>query len=332
MTYQGILSDIKNKKYAPIYLLHGAEPYYIDAISSFAEKSILKEEEKAFNQAVMYGKDIDFKQVADEARQFPMMAPYRVVIVKEAQDMRTINKLESYAANPSPQSIVILCYKYKKADKRTKWVKNIDKSGVVFESKKIYDNQLSGWITDYLKGKAVNINYDASQLIADYLGADLSKVSNELDKLILNIKDNTVTAKDVQEQIGISKDYNVFEFQKAIGVRDSEKVFRIINYFAENQKSHPLTMVISNLYGFFSKLYITAYNLKSPDTKLQKLLGLPSPFFVKDYKQATQNLGFKKIKLAFHMLQKADLESKGYGSRSKDAKAILTELGLGLMY
>ena len=333
LTFQNIISDLKAKKYAPIYLLHGEESFYIDRISDHIEKEILTEGEKAFNQAVIYGKEADFKQIVDEARQFPMMSAYRVVIVKEAQHMRTIKNLDAYAANPSPQSIVVLCYKHKKADKRTKWVKNIQKTGIVFESKKIYDNQLPKWINEYLKSKSIKIDYEASMMLSEYLGTNLSKVANELDKLVINLESGkSISKNDVQEQIGISKDYNIFELQKAIGEKNSEKVFRIIQYFSENPKANPLTLVIANLYGYFSKLYITAYHLKSPDRQLQGLLGLPTPYFVKEYKSATKNLGFSKIKNAFHALKKADLESKGYGSRNKDAKAILTDLGIALLY
>jgi DNA polymerase-3 subunit delta len=332
LTYQAIIKDLEAKKYAPIYLLHGEESYYIDAISHYIEKNVLNEGEKAFNQAVLYGKEIEFKQVVDEARQFPMMAPYRVIIIKEAQEMRTLSKLEQYASNPSPTSILVIAHKHKKIDKRTRFVKNASKSGIVMESKRIYDNQLPGWITEHLKSKSVTIDYEASQLLADYLGTDLSKVSNELEKLLLNISNNKITADDVQEQVGISKDYNVFELQKAIGNRDGAKVFRIINYFSENEKNHPLPLVIGNLYNYFSKLYITIFNLKTPDNQLQRLIGLPSPYFVKEYKASARILGYDKIRTAFIALQQADLQSKGVGSRNKDSKAILTELALALIY
>ena len=331
MTYKSIISDLKAKKYAPIYLLHGDEPYYIDLITSYIESHVLDEGEKAFNQAVMYGKDIDFKQVVDEARQFPMMSPFRVVIVKEAQDMKTLSKLESYAEKPSPQSIVVLAHKYKKVDKRTKFVKTVAKTGIILESKKIYDNQLPGWISDHCKAKKVNIDFEASQLLADYLGTDLSKVSNELDKLLLNVSGKHITADDVQEHVGISKEFNVFELQKAIGTKDAEKTFRILQYFSDNEKSHPLPLILGNLYNYFSKLYVTIYNLNAPDTKLQKLIGLPSPYFVREYKSAAKNLGYQKIRSAFLALKKADLESKGVGARNKNAKAILTEFGLSIM-
>ncbi|NNF35461.1 MAG: DNA polymerase III subunit delta [Saprospiraceae bacterium] len=332
MTAKSILSNLKSGQYAPIYLLHGEEPYYIDLITEYVEDKVLGEAEKAFNQAVLYGKDVDFKQVVDEARQFPMMATHRVIIIKEAQDMKTLTKLEKYAENPSPQSIVVIAYKHKKIDGRTKLAKNVSKKGILFESKKIYDNQLPGWITDACKSRKVSIDYEASVMLAEYLGTDLSKVSNEINKLLLNVKSNKITLADVQEQVGISKEYNVFEFQKALGTRNREKAFRIIEYFSDNVKSNPLPLILGNLYNYYSKLYITIHHLKSSDQQIQKLIGLPSPYFVGEYKSAAKNMGFTRIKSAFLALQRADLQSKGVGARSKDSKAILTELGLSLLY
>ena len=333
MTYQLLVKEIMAKKYASIYLLHGDEPFYIDQLADKIEKEVLTESEKAFNQAILYGKEVDFKQIVDEARQFPMMASYRVIIVKEAQELKTIDQLNTYAENPSIQSILVLCYKHKKFDRRKKIFKKIQKSGVVFESKKLYDNQLPAWITDYLKNRTYQIDYQASQMVADYLGNDLSKVSNELNKLILNKKENhLITVEDIQDQIGISKDYNVFELQKALGQKDTEKVFRIIQYFSENEKAHPLPLVIGNLYSYFSKLYISVSNLQTPDNQLQKLLRLPSPYFVKEYKASARNLGFTKIKNAFFALKKADLASKGYGSRNQNTLATLQEFALEILY
>ena len=332
MKAQAILKNLKDKSYAPIYLLHGDEAYYIDLITDYIENHVLEDAEKAFNQAVLYGKDVDFKQIVDEARQFPMMAPYRVVIIKEAQDMKTLTKLEKYAENPSPQSIVVIAHKHKKIDGRTKLAKNVSQKGILFESKKIYDNQLPGWITDACKNRKVSIDYEASVMLAEYLGTDLGKVSNEIDKLLLNVKSNKITLEDVQEQVGISKEYNVFEFQKALGTRDREKAFRIIEYFADNEKSNPLPLILGNLYNYYSKLYITVNNLNASDQQVQKLIGLPSPYFVKEYKLAAKNMGLHRIKASFLALQKADLRSKGVGARSKDNKAVLTELGLELLY
>ncbi len=333
MGFDEIIKSINNKEYRPVYLLHGEEPYYIDQISSLIESNVLNESEKSFNQAILYGKETDFKQVVDEASQFPMMSSYRVVIVKEAQEMKSLEMLEKYTANPSPTSILVICHKYKKVNGRFKWLKNIHENGIVFESNKIYENNLPQWITQYLQKRNVKIDQDAKTLIAEYLGTDLSKVSNELDKMILNLgKTRNISVTDVQEQIGISKDYNVFEFQKAIGELNNEKVFRIIRYFASNESANPLVMILASLHSYFMKLWITDQNSHLTDLQLQKLLGLSSSYFVIDYKKAAKKLGSNRIKRSFQLLKKADLQSKGYNSRNMGTEAILTEWVVNLYY
>jgi len=333
LTFEAIISDLKNKKYSPIYLLHGDEPYFIDQISHLIEKSVLSEAEQSFNQAVLYGKDTDFKTVVDEARQFPMMATQRVVIIKEAQDMRSLKNLATYAENPSTQSIVVINHKYKKFDSRTKLAKAIKANGVLFQSKKLYDNKVPGWITSYLKGKGISISGDAAMMAAEFLGTDLSKVANEMDKIAVNLADaKEITAELIKELVGISKDYNVFELQKAIGSKDTEKAFRIINYFSANEKANPLVMVLSNLYGYFVKVYTAAYYGKKNDNELKTLLGLPTPYFVKDYRLAAQNYkGYKLINI-FEALKQADLKSKGVGARNMSADQILKDFLITVFY
>ncbi len=333
MDFDEIITSIKNKEYHPVYLLHGEEPYFIDQISHLIESTVLTEGEKSFNQAILYGKETNFKQVVDEASQYPMMSPYRVVILKEAQEMKSLEMLEKYTANPSPTSIVVICHKYKKVNGRFKWLKNIHKNGIVFDSKKIYENNLPQWITQYLQKRNVKIDQDAKTLIAEYLGTDLSKVSNELDKMILNLgKTRSISASDVQEQIGISKDYNVFELQKAIGEINNEKIYRIIRYFASNEAANPLVMVLASLHSYFMKLWITDQNSHLTDLQLQKLLGLPTSYFVIDYKKAAKKLGSIRIKKSFQLLKKADLQSKGYNSRNMGTEAILTEFIINLYH
>ena len=333
MTFEAIIKDLKQKKYSPIYLLHGDESYYIDKISSYIEDNVLTEGEKAFNQAVLYGKDTDFKTVVDEARQFPMMSSHRVVILKEAQDMRSLKNLATYAENPSPQSIVVINHKHKKFDSRTKLAKAIKANGVLFESKKLYDNQVQGWISKYVSEKGFTIAPDAAMITAEYLGTDLTKVANELDKVVVNLKEEKTISSDlIKEMVGISKDYNVFELQKAIGSLNTEKVFRIVDYFAANPKSNPLVMVLSNLYGFFSKVYIAAYHGKKNDNELKTLLGLPTPYFVREYRTAAQNFKGQKLIKIFEALKVADLKSKGVGARNMESKAILRELMISIFY
>ncbi|MDF1694659.1 MAG: DNA polymerase III subunit delta [Saprospiraceae bacterium] len=333
MTFDAILKDLKSKKYSPIYLLHGDESYYIDKISNYIEKNVLDEGEKAFNQAVLYGKDTEFKTVVDEARQFPMMSSYRVVVIKEAQDMRTLKNLVTYAENPSPQSIVVINHKHKKFDSRTKLAKAIKANGVLFESKKLYDNQVSSWVSNYVLEKGFSIAPDAAMMTAEFLGTDLNKIANEMDKVIVNLKEErTISADLIKEMVGISKDYNVFELQKAIGTMNTEKVFRIVDYFAANPKSNPLVMVLSNLYGYFSKVYIAAYHGKKNDNELKGLLGLPTPYFVKDYRIAAKNFKGQRLIKIFEALKQADLKSKGVGARNMEGRAILRDFMITVFY
>jgi len=327
LDYKQIISSIKKGEYAPMYCLYGEESYFIDQIINAVETSILTEAERSFNQIVLYGKDIDFKAVADNARQFPMMAERRVVVVREAQDLKSIEKLESYFSQPSPHTVLAFAYKGKKPDKRKKAWKAFAKNGVLFESKRIYDNQLPAWIDNYLKTTGKKIDYQAAILMAEYLGTSLSKVTNELDKLVLNLGDqDTITVDMIQEQIGISKDFNVFELQSAIGYKKSAKAYRIIKYFAENDKKNPLQMTIPSLCNYFTKVLMTQYNMNANDFDLMRKAGIPNKFFVKDYKAAARNYSPIKVKQIIGYLHEADLRSKGVGIRTKDDLGIYQEL------
>jgi DNA polymerase-3 subunit delta len=333
LTFEAIIKDLKSQKYSPIYLLHGDEPYYIDKISNYIEKNVLNSGEQSFNQAILYGKDTEFKTVVDEARQYPMMANYRVVVIKEAQDMRSLKNLALYAENPSPQSILVINHKYKKFDSRTKLAKAIKANGVLFESKKLYENKIPAWINSYLSDKGVNIAPDASMMAAEFLGTDLNKIANEMDKVIVNLEgQKSISAEMIKEMVGISKDYNVFELQKAIGTMDTEKVFRIVNYFAANEKANPLVMVLSNLYGYFFKVYTAAYHGKKNDNELKTLLGLPTPYFVKDYRTAAKNFHGQKLINIFDALKEADLKSKGVGARNMNSREVLRDLMIQVFY
>ncbi len=331
MTYENIIKDIKTGKVHPVYFLHGEEPYYIDRIADYIEDNVLTEGEKAFNQVVIYGKDADFRTVVDEARQFPMMSTYRVVLIKEAQDMKSLLELVSYLEKPSSTSILVLCFKYKKLDKRTRFSKLLDEKAVVFESKKIYDNQVAGWARDYLKDLGYTFENGVTELLAEYLGADLNKVSNELDKLAINIsKNRTVTLQDVREQIGISKDFDVFEFQKLLGEKNFVKAFRIVNYFSQNPNANPAVMIISSVFGYFNKVMITKYHSSLGDQELAKLAGV-SPFFLKEYRAAAKNYTFEHLIAIFKALKTCDKSSKGIGNRGADDGTILKDLLISCM-
>ena len=246
----------------------------------------MTEGEKSFNQMIMYGKDTDHKTLIDTCSRYPMMASHQVVILKEAQEMKTLKELLPYIEKPVHTTILVICFKHKKFDGRTKFGKLVKQKALIFESKKLYDNQIPDWIQSYLKDKKLSISPSASVLVAEYLGENLSKVSNELDKLAINLAPGTeVNEKHIQEQIGISKEYNVFELQKALGAKNVVKSNRIINYFISNPKKNPLVVVVGTLFNFFSKVYLTHFLKNSSEKEMMEKLGVRHAFFLKDYKQ-----------------------------------------------
>ncbi|MEL6143617.1 MAG: DNA polymerase III subunit delta, partial [Bacteroidota bacterium] len=256
MNFDQLLSAFGKKEFVPIYLLHGPEAYYIDQLEAAIEAHALQEHEKAFNHTIIYGKDADHLTIVDAARRFPMMAERQLVVLREAQDMRTLNQLAGYAEKPSPTTVLVICHKHKKLSGTTKLAKAIKKNGVSFEAKPLYDNQVPDWVQRYLKRRKYSIEPAASELLGEYLGTSLSKIANELDKLLLNVPTGTtITVKIVEEQVGISKDYNVFELNKALGMKDPVKANRIVNYFTANPKAGPLPVVLGSLYTYFSKLF-----------------------------------------------------------------------------
>ncbi|MFY7671508.1 DNA polymerase III subunit delta [Tenacibaculum sp. MEBiC06402] len=321
-----IVDDIKQGKLKPIYFLMGEEPYYIDKISDFIENSVLDESERGFNQIVMYGRDVSVEEIVSSAKRFPMMAEHQVIIVKEAQDLaRTIDKLETYATNPQPSTVLVFNYKYKKLDKRKKVFKAISKSGLIFESKKLYENQVGDWIVKVLRGKKFSIEPKASQMLVEFLGTDLSKISNELDKLTSVLSEGTIISPNhIEENIGISKDFNNFELRKAVGNKDVVKANRIINYFSQNPKNNPLVMTISLLNSFFTQL-LMYHGLKDKSkASVARALGV-NPYFVDDYVSAARNYPMRKVSQVIGILRDADVKSKGVGANQSQAD-ILKEL------
>lgn len=323
---KNIVSDIKNGVIKPIYFLMGDEPYYIDKISDYIEQHILDESEKGFNQQVLYGRDASIEDVVGAAKRFPMMAERQVIIVKEAQDLsRTIEKLVSYAQNPQPTTVLVINYKYKKLDKRKKLHKAIAKSGLIYESKKLYENQVSDWIRRVLGGKKYQVEPKAAQMLVEFLGTDLSKISNELDKLMLILpKETIINDKHIEDNIGISKDFNNFELRKAVGERDVLKANRIINYFAENPKNNPLVMTISLLNSFFTQLLLFHGLQDKSKNAVARALGV-SPYFVDEYFLAAKNYPMRKVAMVIAALRDSDVKSKGVGA-SQSQKDILKEL------
>ena len=323
---RNIVSEIKKGNIKPIYFLMGEEPDYIDKISDFIEENVLDEAEKGFNQQVMYGRDVSIEDIVSSAKRYPMMAERQVIIVKEAQDLsRNIEKLLSYAENPQPTTVLVLNYKYKKLDKRKKLHKVIAKTGFIYESKKMYENQVSDWIRRVLSGKKYQIEPKASQMLVEFLGTDLTKISNELDKLMLILPQETIIDDShIEDNIGISKDFNNFELRKAVGEKDILKANRIINYFAENPKNNPLVMTISLLNSFFTQL-LSFHGLQDKSkNSVAKSIGV-NPYFVDEYFLAGRNYPMRKVAQVIAILRDADLKSKGVGA-SQSQKDILKEL------
>jgi DNA polymerase-3 subunit delta len=326
---KSIITDIKNKNFKPIYFLMGEEPYYIDAISDFIAKNVLTEEELGFNQFVLYGRDVTIDDVVSNAKRYPMMAEKQVIIVREAQDLsRTIENLVGYATNPQPSTVLVMCYKYKKLDARKKLSKVLKKTGELFESKKLYDNQVPNWISRVLQGKGHTITPKAAQMLVEFLGNDLGKVNNELEKLLLIIKPGEqITPQIIERNIGISKDFNNFELQNALGAKDFKKAYRIITYFSQNPKDHPIVLTVSLLYSFFSKLL--KYHSLTNKSEAAKVLGV-NPYFLKDYQQAAGNYPMKKVSSIISVIRDVDLKSKGVGAAGLPQGDLLKELLVGI--
>lgn len=325
MTPAQILSDLKNGKYAPIYLLMGEEPYYIDLISDYIEEHALDAASRDFDQIVVYGKDTTLREVIQTARRFPMFGERQVVIVKEAQHLGSFDDLNYYLQQPQKSTILVFCYKYGSLDKRLKLLKEIEKTGVLMESAKIRDYQVVGWITDYVRQHKLDIDSKAVALLAEYLGTDLSKIINELNKLIIGCGGKTITADLVESNVGISKDYNVFELQKALVKRDVLKANRIIRYFAANPKNNPLVMVLAQLFKFFSNLMIYHYLGDKQENSVAVALKI-SPFFVRDYKEAAQSFNARRTMNAISYIREAAARQNGVDVYQMADEDILKEL------
>jgi DNA polymerase-3 subunit delta len=322
-----IVNDIKAGKIKPIYFLMGEEPYYIDKLSDYIEQNVLSEEEKGFNQTVLYGRDVSVEDIIGTAKRYPMMAERQVVIVKEAQDLtKTIDKLESYAENPMPSTVLVICYKYKTLDKRKKVTKLLDKNGLVYESKKLYENQVGQWITRVLQGKEYSIEPKANAMLVEFLGADLSKINNELEKLqIILPKGTTISGKHIEENIGFSKDFNVFELRKAIGERNQLKAYQIAQYFSDNPKDNPMVVTTSLIFSFFVQL-LQYHGLKDKNPKNVATVLKVNPFFLKDYDVALKNYPMKKVSQIVAALRDIDVKSKGVGANAMPIGDLLKEM------
>jgi DNA polymerase III subunit delta len=326
-----IVNDIKAGTIMPIYFLMGEEPYYIDKLSDYIEENVLSEDEKGFNQTVLYGRDVTIEDIVGTAKRYPMMAERQVVIVKEAQDLtKTIDKLESYAENPMPSTVLVMCYKYKTLDKRKKVTKLLAKNGLVYESKKLYENQVGQWITRVLQGKGYTIEPKANAMLVEFLGTDLSKINNELEKLqIILPKGSQITAKSIEENIGFSKDFNVFELRKSLGERNQLKSYQIVNYFAENPKDNNIVMVVGLVFSFFIQV-LKYHGLKDKNpNNVAKVLAV-NPFFLKDYDIALKNYPMKKVSQIVATMRSIDVKSKGVGANALPLHDLYKDMLLGI--
>lgn len=326
-----LISDLNKKIYKPIYVLVGDETYYIDVISDYIEQNVLSESEKAFNQTILYGKDTNVGAIIEISRRFPMMANQQVVIVKEAQLIKKLEDLEVYVKAPQPSTILVLCLKQnpgvKTGEKVKKLFTQIAKIGVVFESKRLYDYQIPEWITSYLTKTGISISPESAELLKDFLGNDLSKVVNELDKLSITLPEGTkrITTDHIEQNIGISKDFNRFELNNAVSNRDVVKANRIVDYFAKNPGPNPMVLTTSTLFQHFNKIF-TYHFLKDKSERAVALeLGI-NPFFVKDYVRAAKFYNPKKCVEVFSLLREYDMRSKGVNNDSVNAGELLREL------
>ncbi len=332
-TFEEIISDLKKRIFRPVYFLAGEEPYYIDLITDYIENNILGEAERSFNQLVFYGEDTSVQAIIETSRRFPMMASHQVVIVKEAQTLRKIEDLAIYAEKPLQSTILVINYKYKVLDKRTRFIKILEKNGVYFESARLRDYQVPAWIERYLMAKGIKIDPGSSAMLTEFLGTDLHKIANELDKLVITLPAGkpVITASLIEKNIGISKEYNNFELQKAVGERNILKANTIVHYFAANPKDNPVTLSIASLFSYFSKLLTYHYLTDKSKNNVAAALKI-NPYFVRDYETAASKYNIALTVRAISLLRTYDMKSKGYGDLSSEPGDLLKELVFKIMH
>ncbi|MBE0640136.1 MAG: DNA polymerase III subunit delta [Bacteroidales bacterium] len=335
MKYEDIIRDIRNKIFYPLYFLTGEEPYFIDKISKLIETTVLSEEEKEFNQVIVYGRDVTSNQIISLAREYPVFGNYRVVIVREAQNLKQIEKdelLAAYVSKPVTTTLLVLDYKYKKVDGRTIFSQQIKKNGVLFESKKLYDNAIPKWIEDMIRGLGFGISYQTCMVLAESLGNDLTRIENEVKKLVINVAKNAeITPEIVEKNIGISKDFNIFELQKALGDRDIMKANRIINYFAANPKENSVVFMITMLYIHFRKLFLYHSLKDKSDKNVASQLAI-NPFFLKEIKTAAANYDMRKLRGVIAILREYDQKAKGVDSAAVEDGELMKEIVFKILH
>lgn len=328
VTYEEIVRNLRNKVYAPVYFLMGEEDYYIDRISDYIIDTVLTDTEKEFNLTVLYGSDTDIATIINAAKRYPMMSKYQVVAVREAQALRNLDELVYYLQKPLESTILVMCYKHGALDHRKKLVAELEKAGVLFESKKLKDAQLPGFITSYLKRKQVEIEPKASEMMAEFVGTDLNRMAGELEKLVITLPagQRRITPEQIERNIGISKDYNNFELRNALIEKDVLKANRIIKYFEENPKNNPLQVTLAVLFNFFANLMLVYYAPDKSDRGIAAHLGLRSPWQAKDYENAMKRYTGVKVMQIVGAIRQCDAKSKGVGKSSVSDGELLREL------
>lgn len=327
-TYEEIVRNIKNKVYSPIYFLMGEEDYYIDRIADYIMDSVLNETEKEFNQTVLYGANTDIATIINGAKRYPMMSKYQVLVVKEAQNLKNLDELVYYLQKPMLSTILVICYKHGSLDRRKKLTAEIEKTGVLFESKKLKDAQLPGFIASYLKRKQVEIEPKAAEMMAEFVGTDLNRMAGELEKLIITLPSGQkrITPEQIERNIGISKDYNNFELRNALIAKDILKANQIVNYFEENPKNNPLQVTLAVLFNFYANLMLAYYAPEKTEQGIAAQLGLRSPWQAKDYMLAMRRYTGVKVMQIIGAIRMCDAKSKGIGNASISDGELLKEL------
>lgn len=331
MSAEKIISEWEKRVFKPVYWLEGEEEYFIDKVMQYAEHRILSEAEAGFNLTVFYGKDAAWADVINACRRYPMFAERQVVLLKEAQQMRDIDKLEPYVESPSPSTVFVVSYKDKKVDGRTKLAKLLKEKGVMLTTKKIYEDKLPQWTHEMVQGKGYTISQKATMLLIDHTGNDLTRIENEIGKILVNLgKKKSITEEDIEAFIGISKDFNVFELQAAIATRDLPKALRIIQYFAANPKAAPIQLVLPSLYGYFSKVFMI-HGLNTRDEKTISASTGIAPFFVKDYLLAARNYDYPGTERILLLLHEYNLKSVGVHDAGTEDASLLKEMVVKMM-
>ena len=331
MLANAIISDWKKHQYKPIYWLEGEEEYFIDKVMDYAETQILNESETGFNLTVFYGKDADWTNIINACRRYPMFSDKQVVLLKEAQQMRDLDKLEAYIENPLGSTIFVVSYKEKKVDGRTRLAKLLKEKGVVLSTKKLYDNQLPEWTEELIESKGHTVSHKALALLVDHIGNDLSRIENEIDKILINLNSRkNITEDDVEKYVGVSKDYNVFELQAALASKNLPRAIQIIQYFEANPKAAPIQFILPSLYSFFSKVFMI-HGLNTRDEKSVAASLSVNPFFVKDYLKAASIYTYPDVEKLLLLLSDYNLKSIGINSSGTSDASLLKEMVLKMI-